>query len=399
LLGSQRTQELGLFLGGLEASVTKLGRGIDELEVRVLQVDTRRVLHHGLAEHQRALLDTDNGALKHNPVLVDFTITDKATQRGDALLGKIGIGLATRFVALLSDAVHLLVKLGTVEVSVLTGTGNSGGHTGRMPGSDTGDLTQTTVGLTRQTSDTPTGGHTFVTVTLGHTNHINVLVLAKDTVNSDLLLKQVLGKVNLGGSVTSVDLDLHNVSLLDTKVQLADLGVGDNTDNAAELLDTLQLVINVLGTVLVFLNVLGVRLFLALVPVLVAATLKFLTQMLGKDGGQSTKTRGGLDVSDNTNDDHGRGLDDGDGVNDLTLVHEGTGTVHSTDNVRHTGLVPAKGGEMGRFGRVILGEGANATEVVLRTLLGQETQVTAAGVFKFTVRPALIDQMENVSKR
>jgi len=54
--------------------------------------------------------------------------------------------------------------------------------------------------------------------------------------------------------------------------------------------------------------------------------------------------------------------------------------------VGHTGLVGAEGGEVGWRGRIIVtGEGADATRVVPGTLLGEETQVAAAGCFEFTV--------------
>merc|ERR1711957_825804 len=72
---------------------------------------------------------------------------DEAAHRSDALLRQICLRLATGIVALLPDAVNLLVHFGTVEVTVLTSTGHRGGDAGRMPRPDTGHLTQPTVGL------------------------------------------------------------------------------------------------------------------------------------------------------------------------------------------------------------------------------------------------------------
>jgi hypothetical protein len=195
LLGSKRTQELVLLFGSLESSVTQLGTGIDELEVDGLQLHSGSVLHHGLTKDQRTLLDTNDGTLKHDPVFVDLTIMNETTHGGNALGGQISVGLATSVVTLLTHTVHLLVEFGTVKVTVLTGTGNSGGNTGRMPRSDTSNLTQTTMSLTRQTSDTPTGDDTLVTVTLGNSKYIHVLVLAEDRVKGNLLLEKGLGKV------------------------------------------------------------------------------------------------------------------------------------------------------------------------------------------------------------
>jgi hypothetical protein len=65
----------------------------------------------------------------------------------------------------------------------------------------------------------------------------------------------------------------------------------------------------------------GPHLFLRAVPVLVEPALELVREVLGPDGGERTETTGGLDVADDTDDHHGRGLDDGDGLNDLTLVH------------------------------------------------------------------------------
>ena len=388
MLGSQRTQELGLFFGRLESSVSKLGGSIDELEVDFLQVLSGSVLHHGLAKDKRSLLNSNDGSLEHEPILVDLSVVNESTHGCHTLFGQIGLGLATGLVVLLSDAVDLLVELGTVEVSVLTGTCDGGRHAGRVPRSDTGDLAETSVRLARKTGDSPTGGNTFVTTTLGDSDNINVLVLVEDRVDGDLLLEQTLGKVDLGGCVSSVDLDLHNVSLLQSKVELLDLCVGDDTDDGAELLDALEFGIDVLSAVFgVLLGVLGEGLLLGAVPVLVHATLELFVQVLREDGGEGSESLWSFDVTDDTNNNHGWGLDDGDGIDDLTLVHESTGTVDSTDNVCHTGLVSTKGGQVGSITGAVLGEGSDLTGVLLCSLLWQETQVTLSGCFEFSVRP------------
>jgi hypothetical protein len=108
--------------------------------------------------------------------------------------------------------------------------------------------------------------------------------------------------------------------------------------------------------------------------------------MLREDRGESSETLGGFDVSDDTDNHHGRGFDDGNGVNNLTLVHEGTGTVDSTDNVCHTGLVSTEGGQVRSIAGVVLREGSDLTRMLLGALLGQETQVTLSGCFEFSVR-------------
>lgn len=53
-----------------------------------------------------------------------------------------------------------------------------------------------------------------------------------------------------------------------------------------------------------FLGVLREGLLLALVPVLVEASLEFITEMFGPDGSEGSETAGSLDVANDTNDDH-----------------------------------------------------------------------------------------------
>jgi hypothetical protein len=197
-----------------------------------------------------------------------------------------------------------VVAGGTVVVSVLTSTGNGPLDVVRVPSTNTGDLTQTLVGLTGKLGGTPTGGDTGETVTLGDGDDINHLVLLEDAVDVDGLLEEVAGKVNLVGDSATVDLDLHKVGLLLLDGGLADLGVGKDTDDSAVLLDALKLAgdggTGVLG---VLLGVLGESLLLGLVPVLVEATLDLVAQVLSPDSGEGAETTGSLDVTDNTNSD------------------------------------------------------------------------------------------------
>jgi hypothetical protein len=192
-----------------------------------------------------------------------------------------------------------------------------------VPRSDTGDLTKTLVGLARKLLGSPTVGNTLESVTLGDTDDVDVLVLLEDRRNVDGLLEVGLGELDLVGDGTSVDLDLHKVGLLLGEAGLADLGVGEDTDDSAVLADALELAGDRgLGALLsVLLGILGEGLLLRPVPVLVEATLDLVGEVLGPNGGEGTKTTGSLDVTDNTNDDHRGGLDDGDSLDDLLLVH------------------------------------------------------------------------------
>ncbi|KAL7546485.1 hypothetical protein ACHAWF_009817 [Thalassiosira exigua] len=388
LLRCQGTKELRLLLRGLEPSVPKLGAGVDKLEVDGLQVLPRRVLHQRLPQDQGALLHPHHGPLYHNPVLPDHSVVHEPSHGGDALLREVGLRLTAGVVPFLPDAVDLLVHLRAVEVSVLTRAGDGVGDASGVPGPDAGHLAQTAVGLAGEAGDAPAGSDTLVAVSLGDTEDINELVLGEDGVDSDLLLEEALCEVDLGSCVgAAVDLDLHDVGLLDAEVELLHLGVGDDADDLAELSDALELGLDVLAVVLrVLLGVLGVGLALRLVPVLVAPALELLAQVLREDGGEGAKAAGGLQVADDADDDHGGRLEDGDGVHDLALVHDRAGAVHAANDVSHAGLVGAEGREVRGSGRIIvLGEGADAARVMLGALLGEEPQGAAAGSFKLTV--------------
>jgi len=151
------------------------------------------------------------------------------------------------------------------------------------------------------------------------------------------------------------------VGLLLADPDLLHLGVADDTDDGAVLLDALEVTLDALLAVSVLLGVLGEGLLLGLVPVLVEATLDLGGEVLSPDGGEGAKTAGGLDVADDANSDDGGGLDDGNGLNDLLLVHPGAGTLEVTDHVGHAGLVAEEGGQVAGLGGVIPGEGLNLT--------------------------------------
>lgn len=154
-------------------------------------------------------------------------------------------------------------------VSVLTGAGHREAHAGRVPRADARNLAETTVGLTRQTGDAPTGDDTLRSVTLGGTENIDALILGEDGVDRHLLLKHAAGEVNLGGDVSTVDLDLADVCHLLPQLDEAHLGVGDDADDLGVLLDAVELGGDLLGSLGELLRVPGEGLLFRLVPVLV----------------------------------------------------------------------------------------------------------------------------------
>jgi len=218
-LGGKRTQKAVLLLEGLESAVTVLGRGVDELQVDWLQVRSLGGSHKTLSQGDGSLSGASDASLDHEPVLVDLAVVGEAAHRGDALLGEVGLGGGALGVALLADAQHSLVNLGTVVVTLLTSTGHADGDTGRMPGTNTGHLAETSVGLTWETSNAPTRHNTGITVTASGGADVKDLTFTEHLGHINLLFEQSLGEVDLGSDVTTVDLDLQKVGNLLSQLQ------------------------------------------------------------------------------------------------------------------------------------------------------------------------------------
>jgi hypothetical protein len=358
-------------------------------------VDSQR-----LAKSNDTLLGTSTTTLDHDKVLVDKTVVRETTHRVNGLLGQVILGSTRLGVSTIGNTVDLLVDLSTAMVTTLTSTGNRVHDSGRMPGTDTSDLTETTMGLARKLLGTPTSGDTLETVTLGGGNDVNVFVLFKDGTDSDFLLKVFTSKVNLLFNGTTVQLDFHKVSLALVDLGLGDLGVSNDTDNGTVLLDTLEFTSDILGTISILGSILSEGLLLGTVPVLVESALGFLGEVLGPDGGQGTETTRSLDVTDNTDNNHSGSFDDSDGFDNFLLVHlcnknwislefilpskfpfyslTGTRTLKITDNVGHTSLITQEGSQVDRLLGIILRISLDAATVRSSSLAGTETQMTMA---------------------
>lgn len=180
-----------------------------------------------------------------------------------------------------------MVDGGTVVVTLLTSTGNSPLDVGRMPCTNTGDLSKTLVRLSGKLLGAPSSSDTGVSVTLGNSNDIDHLVLLEDGADVDRLLEKSVTEIDLVGDGATVDLNFHQVCLLLFQWRLGDLCVGEDSDDRAVLLDALKFAGDggsfVVG---VLLGVFGEGLLLALVPVLVESALDLVAQMLGPDGGE-----------------------------------------------------------------------------------------------------------------
>lgn len=386
-LDLELTEEGVLLSGILESTVAKVGGGVDELEGDLLGVGTRSVSSESFSEGDDSLDGTNARALDHDKVVLDNTVSNETTHRGDVLLGKVKLSRARRTRSTVGDTVDLVVHRSTRVVTSLTGTSHGEHDVRRMPSTDTGDLSETSVGLPGETGSTPSGGNTLVTVTLADTDDVNALVLLEDGADVDGLFEVRPGEVNLVGDGTTVDLDFHKVGLLLLETSLGDLGVGEDSDNSAVLLDSLKLSGNgSAGVLRVLLGVSGEGLLLGSVPVLVESPLNLVTEVLSPNSGQRPQASRSLDITNSTDNDHRGGLNDGNGLNNLPLVHLGSGSVEVTDNVSHTGLVTHDGGEVDGLLGVVLGERLASTPVTGGTLPGKEGKGTVSRLFVLPVR-------------
>jgi len=391
----EHAHEVLLFLVSLEATVTKLGRGIDQRQPDLFRGDPLSLRDERLADVENALPNTDARSLQHHEVLLDHTIMGETTHGIDGFLRDVLLRhsvvadkLSVLHVVTVSDAVNLLVDLRPVMITLLTDASDRVGHSRRMPGSDTGHFAKTLVCLTGQLLHVPTGNNAFDSVTLGDADDVDHLVLGEDVLDGDGLLHETAGEIHLLGDRAAVQLNLVNVGLLLALAEKLDLGVRDDADDGAILLHLGKVLLNLLLAVFggPFLGVFGESLLLGRVPVLVETPSDFFGEMFGPDGLEGPHAMWGLDVSDHTHHHDGRRLNDRHRLDHFFLVRLGTRTVHHTANVGHTSLVASEGGEMNRFLGVILGEGLDSSLVILAALLGQEAQIAVTRRGKFTVR-------------
>jgi len=186
----ERTHEGFLFFEGLEATVTHLGSGIDELEFDRFQSSSGSLVKEGFSEGDSSLFGSADTSLDHDEIVLDKTVMDETTNWVDRFVSDIDFGgtivvdfFAVDGVESGSDTVDLLVDFGSVMVSLLTGSSDGESNSRWMPGSNTGDLSETFVGLSGKFLCVPSRSDTVVTSTLGDTDAINHFGFREDGVD------------------------------------------------------------------------------------------------------------------------------------------------------------------------------------------------------------------------
>jgi hypothetical protein len=263
-----------------------------------------------------------------------------------------------------------------VVVAELTSTGDGPLNGSGMPSTDTTDLAETSVGLAGEAGNTESLDDALGSLTTGHTNSVDHFVLLEDLADGNFTLELLEGPVDLLGNGATVDLDLEEVSLALSEVELGKLSAGENSDNSAVLLDSLKVALNALlalGILLIALSVVSEGLLLGVLPVLVEAASELVRQVLGVDGGEGAETAGSLNVTNETDDLERGALNDGDGLDDVLLEDLLTlAAFVMTGDVGHASLVAHEGGKVDGLLGVILGEGSHTASVVSCSAAGQE---------------------------
>ena len=191
-----------------------------------------------------------------------------------------------------------------------------------MPGTDTGNFSETFVSFSWELLGSPAMGNTLETVTLGDSNNIDVFVLLKDGGNIHGFLEQIVSEVDLVSDGSTVQLDLHEVGLLLAQAGFADLSMGKNADNSAVFADALKLTSSRLVAILsVLLGIASEGLLLRSVPILVESSLELFGEVRSPDSSECAEATRSLNVSNDTNDHDRWSLHNGDGLDDLTFVH------------------------------------------------------------------------------
>ncbi len=362
-LRGEWSEDLVLLSGGLETTVTVLGGSVDKFDIELLSLPGLDSGEDGLSEGDGSLAGTHDTTLDENVVLVDLTVVGEATKRSD-VLGD-GVSLSGGVVVSASDdtgsnSVDFLVHLSSGVIAELTASGDRPLDGSGMPGTDTGNLTETSMRLTVQSRDTESLDDTACSLTAGNTDSVDALGLLEDLSDADLLLEFVLGPVDLLVNGTTVDLDFEHVCLVLAECKLADLSGADDTDDSSVLLDSLEItgVVSLgVGVLVLAVDILGESLLLGLHPVLVESALHVVVHVLGPDGGECAHTTGSLNVTDESDDLHGWALDNGASVNDILLDDLLTLTAFLVlDDVSHASLVAHEGGKVDGLGGVVTGE-------------------------------------------
>ena len=121
-------------------------------------------------------------------------------------------------------------------------------------------------------------------------------------------------------------------------------------------------------------------------PILVESSLALLSNMLSPDCLQGSETTGSLNISNHSNADNWRSLNDSTSLDDLLLVDLRARPIDIAYNMGHASLVSHEAGKMHRFTGIILGEALDAPSKGFGTLLREKSLGSVSWRLKLSVR-------------
>jgi len=377
LLGSKWSEEFVFLLWGLEFTVTDLGRGIDKFNLEFEVGERTGLWEKSLSDGDLSLSWSLDSTLNKEEIFVNDTVMWESTNWGDVL--GVGISFGGSVVVDTSDgtltnSVDLLVNVGSMEVTEITSSGDSPLDCRWMPGTDTSDLSETSSSLSWKSGDTESLDDTLSSLTSGNGDSINHLIVLEDLSDGDFTLEFGLSPCNLSSSVSTIDLDFHKIALLSSEVNFLDLSGNKDSDDRAEFGNSLDVSVDVFlggGILGVFLGVVLESVLFGSRIVLVESSEDTSWEILSPDGGESSETSWGINVTNHTDDLAWWGLDNGDGFNDILL--DGLFTfslLHVSDDVGHASLVAHEGSEVDLLGSVVSWEGPDLSLMLLGSSLG-----------------------------
>ena len=393
MLGSKWTEEFIFLFWGLEFTVTDLGGGIDKFNLELEVSERRGLWEKSLSNGDLSLSWSADSTLDEEEIFVNNTVMWESTDWGNVL--GVGISFGRSVVVDTSDgtltnSVDLVVDVSSVIVTEVTSSGDSPLDCRWMPGTDTSNLSETSSSLSWKSRDTESLDDTLSSLTSGNGDSINHLVVLEDLTDGDFSFKFRDSPVNLGGNVSSVNLDFHKVGLSLSELAFLDLSGDEDSNDRAVLSDSLDISVDVFLGVLwlgVFLGVVLESVLLGSIVVLIESSDDTRWEVLSPDGGESSESSWGINVTNHTDDLAWWGLDNGNWLNNILL--DGLFTfslLHVSDDVGHTGFVAHEGGKMNWLGGVISWEVPNLTLIVLGSSLWKITQVSVSWCFKFSMR-------------
>lgn len=324
--------------------------------------------YQSLSKSDRSLLSSGARSLDHNEVLIDNSVRGESSHGGNRLSSNVELGRSSVVLSSFSNLEDLLVDFRSVMESVLSSSGYSEGNSGRMPSSNTGDLSKSLVRLSRKSSGSPSRGNSRKSVSFVGGQCIDLLVLLENGIDGNLLFEKLVSEINLLLDSSSVDLNLHEVSLLLREDSLFDLRVSEDSNNGASDFKGLEGLGNgvlLLGNIL---SVLGESFSLGSVPGSIESSLDRVAQVRCPGGSNLLESLRSLLVSNNSDNDHRGSFDDSNSLDDFLLVNLRSDFVDLSNNVSASGLVSDKSSEMNGLGGIILGEFSDLSSVVFRSL-------------------------------